>query len=62
MSKSITLLRAIEKIKIGTNRGRVNTLVIESLLFLEMVIDAVIEDIKTMLRSESANKIFIEIK
>ena len=53
---------AIENIRIGTKRGRVNTLVIESLLFLEMVIDAVIEDIKTMLRSERANKIFIEIK
>ena len=62
VSKSITLLMAIEKIRIGTKRGRVNTLVIESLLFLEMVIDAVIEDIKTMLRSERANKIFIEIK
>ena len=53
---------AIENIRIGTKRGRVNTLVIESLLFLEMVIDAVIEDIKTMLRSERASKIFIEIK
>ena len=62
VSKSITLLIAIEKIKIGTNSGRVNTLVIESLLFLEMVMEAVIEDIKTMLRSESANKILIEIK
>ena len=62
VSKSITLLIAIEKIRIGTNRGRVNTLVIESLLLLEMVIDAVIEDIKTILRSESASKIFIEIK
>ena len=62
MSKSITLLIAIEKIRIGTNRGRVNTLVIESLLFFEMVIDAVIEDIKTMLRSESAIMVFIEVK
>ena len=62
MSKSITLLIAIEKIRIGTNRGRVNTLVIDSLLFFEMVIDAVIEDIKTMLRSESAIMVFIEVK
>ena len=62
MSNSITSLMAIEKIIMGTKRGRVNTLVIESLLFLEMVIDAVMEDIKTTLRSESAIKIFIDVK
>lgn len=52
----------MEKIKIGTKRGRVKTLVIESLLFFEMVMEAVIEDIKTMLRSDSASKILIETK
>ena len=58
----MTSLIAIENISIGTKRGSVRTLVIESLLFLEMVMEAVIEDIKTMLRSESASKILIEIK
>ena len=62
MSNSITSLMAIEKIIMGTKRGRVSTLVIESLLFLEMVIEAVMEDIKTTLRSESAIKIFIDVK
>ena len=58
----MTSLIAIENISIGTKRGSVRTLVIESLLFLEMVMEAVIEDIKTMLRSESASKILIETK
>ena len=44
----------------GTNRGRVRTLVIESLLLLEIVIDEVIEEIKTILRRERARSTFIE--
>tara|TARA_B100001121_G_C18209627_1_gene398581 strand:+ start:219 stop:482 length:264 start_codon:yes stop_codon:yes gene_type:complete len=60
ISKSITSLIAIENIRIGTNRGRVRTLVIESLLFLEIVIEEVIEEIKTILRRERARRIFIE--
>ena len=44
----------------GTNNGRVRTLVIESLLFLEIVIEEVIEEIKTILRRERARRIFIE--
>ena len=44
----------------GTNSGRVRTLVIESLLFLEIVIEEVIDEIKTMLKRESARRIFIE--
>ena len=43
----------------GTNSGRVRTLVIESLLFLEIVIEEVIEEIKTMLIRERARRIFI---
>ena len=46
----------------GTNSGRVRTLVIESLLFLEIVIEDVIEEIKTILRRERARRIFIENK
>ena len=42
------------------NSGRVSTLVIESLLFLEIVIEDVIEEIKTILRRERARRIFIE--
>tara|TARA_B100000035_G_scaffold242346_1_gene210836 strand:+ start:954 stop:1211 length:258 start_codon:yes stop_codon:yes gene_type:complete len=57
---SITSLIAIENISIGTNSGSVRTLVIESLLFLEIVIDEVIEEIKTILKRESARRIFIE--
>ena len=53
---------AIENIRIGTNRGSVSTLVIESLLFLEIVMDEVIEEIKTMLRRESARRKLIEIR
>jgi hypothetical protein len=34
----------------------------ESLLFLEIVIDEVIEEIKTMLRRESARRKLIEIR
>ena len=60
ISKSITSLIVIENIRMGTNSGRVRTLVIESLLFLEMVIEEVIEEIKTILRRERARRIFIE--
>ena len=60
ISKSITSLIAIENIRIGANNGRVRTLVIESLLFLEIVIEEVIEDIKTILRRERERRIFIE--
>ena len=56
----MTSLIAIENISIGTKRGSVRTLVIESLLFLEIVIEEVIEDIKTILKRESARRIFIE--
>jgi hypothetical protein len=56
----ITSLIAIENISIGTKRGSVRTLVIESLLLLEIVIEEVIEEIKTMLKRESARRIFIE--
>lgn len=62
MSKSITSLIAIENIRIGTNNGRVRTLVIDSLLFLDIVIDDVIEEIKTILKRERASRIFIENK
>jgi hypothetical protein len=60
ISISITSLIAIENIRMGTNSGRVRTLVIESLLFLEIVIEEVIEEIKTILRRERARRIFIE--
>ena len=56
----MTSLIAIENISIGTKRGSVRTLVIESLLFLEIVIEEVIEEIKTMLKRESVRRIFIE--
>ena len=56
----MTSLIAIENIRMGTNSGRVRTLVIESLLFLEIVIEEVIEEIKTILRRERARRIFIE--
>ena len=62
MSKSITSLIAIENIRIGTNKGRVRTLAIDSLLFLDIVIDDVIEEIKTILKRERASRIFIENK
>ena len=62
ISISITSLIAIENIRMGTNSGRVRTLVIESLLFLEIVIEDVIEEIKTILRRERARRIFIENK
>ena len=58
----MTSLIAIENISIGTKRGSVRTLVIESLLFLEIVIEEVIEEIKTMLKRESARSIFIDNK
>ncbi len=57
---SIILPIAIENIRMGTNRGRVSTLVIESLLFLEIVIEEVIEEIKTILRRERVSRVFIE--
>ncbi len=44
----------------GTNSGRVRTLVIESLLFLEIVIEEVIEEIKTILRRDRVSRVFIE--
>jgi hypothetical protein len=62
ISISITSVIAIEKIRIGTKRGSVSTLVMESLLFLEIVIDEVIEEIKTMLRRERARRKLIEIR
>jgi hypothetical protein len=62
ISISITSVIAIENIRIGTKRGSVSTLVMESLLFLEIVIDEVIEEIKTMLRRESARRKLIEIR
>ena len=62
ISISITSLIAIENIRMGMNSGRVSTLVIESLLFLEIVIEEVIEEIKTILRRERARRIFIENK
>ena len=58
----MTSLIAIENISMGTKRGSVRTLVIESLLFLEIVIEEVIEEIKTMLKRESARRIFIETR
>ena len=57
--KSIKFVIAIEKIRIGTKRGSVKILVRDSLLFLEMVIDAVIDAIKTMLKRESDRRILI---
>ena len=56
----MTSLIAIENIRIGTKRGSVRTLVIESLLFLEIVMEEVIDEIKTMLKRESARRIFID--
>ena len=56
----MTSLIAIENISMGTKRGSVRTLVIESLLFLDIVIEEVIEEIKTMLKRESVRRIFIE--
>ena len=58
----MTSLIAIENISIGTKRGSVRTLVIESLLFLEIVIEEVIDEIKTMLKRESARRMFIDNK
>jgi len=48
----MTSLIAIENISIGTKRGSVRTLVIESLLFLDIVIEEVIEEIKQCLREK----------
>ena len=56
----MTSLIAIENISIGTKRASVRTLVIESLLFLETVMEEVIEEIKIILKRESARRIFIE--
>ncbi|MDB2564794.1 hypothetical protein N9X75_01585 [Alphaproteobacteria bacterium] len=55
-------VNAIENIKIGTNKGNVKTLVIDNLLLFEIVIEAVIEDIKTMLNKDSANNKLIDKK
>tara|TARA_A200000159_G_C7216425_1_gene294274 strand:+ start:630 stop:824 length:195 start_codon:yes stop_codon:yes gene_type:complete len=60
--KSITSVIAIENIRIGTKRGSVKILVRESLLFLDIVIEAVMEAIKTILRSDRDKRIFICIK
>ena len=57
--KSIKSVIAIENIRIGTKSGNVKILVSESLLLLEMVIDAVSEAIKMILKSESARRTFI---
>ena len=54
--------QAIEKIKIGIKRGKVKTLVIDNLLFFEIVMEAVIEDIKMMLNKDSANNKLIDKK
>ena len=55
--KSIKSVIATEIIKTGTKRGKVKILVIESLLFLDIVIDAVIEDIKITLKRDSIIRI-----
>ena len=60
--KSITSVIAIENIRIGTKRGNVKILVRESLLFFDMVIEAVMEAIKIILRSDRDKRIFICIK
>ena len=57
--KSITSVIAIENIRIGTKRGSVKILVRESLLFLDIVIEAVMEAIKIILRSDRDKRIFI---
>ena len=59
--KSITSVIAIENIRIGTKRGSVKILVRESLLFFDIVIEAVMEAIKTILRSDRDKRIFIII-
>ena len=50
---------AIEKINSGINNGKVKTLVIENLLFFEIVREAVIEEIKTILRRDKDNNALI---
>jgi hypothetical protein len=60
--KSITSVIAIENIRIGTKRGSVKILVRESLLFLDIVIEAVMEAIKIILRSDRDKRIFICVK
>ena len=57
--KSIISVIAIEKINSGINKGKVKTLVIENLLFFEIVREAVIEEIKTILRRDSDNNALI---
>ena len=60
--KSITSVIAIENIRIGTKRGSVKILVSESLLFLDIVIEAVMEAIKIILRRDRDKRIFICVK
>tara|TARA_Y100000992_G_scaffold107859_1_gene70239 strand:- start:9 stop:275 length:267 start_codon:yes stop_codon:yes gene_type:complete len=60
--KSIKSVIAIENIRIGTKRGNVKILVRESLLFFEIVIEAVMEAIKIILRSDRDKRILICIK
>ena len=57
--KSIISVIAIEKINSGINKGKVKTLAIENLLFFEIVREAVIEEIKTILRRDSDNNALI---
>lgn len=44
------------------NNGNVSTLVMDNLLFLEIVMDEVIEDMKTILKRERLKRAFIDIK
>lgn len=53
---------AIENISMGMNNGNVSTLVMDNLLFLEIVMDEVIEDMKTILKRERLKRAFIDIK
>ena len=46
----------------GMNNGNVSTLVMDNLLFLEIVTDEVIEDMKTILKRERLKRAFIDIK
>lgn len=46
----------------GMNNGNVSTLVMDNLLFLEIVMDEVIEDMKTILKRERLKRAFIDIK
>ena len=59
---SITSVKAIENIRMGIKRGRVKTLVIESLLFLETVKEEVIDEIKTILSKDRESNKLMGIK